>query len=71
MRLTAAGIAAGLASAWILAPLSADLLYRVSPRDGRAFGAAAAVLAVTALAACLVPALRATRITPADVLREN
>jgi putative ABC transport system permease protein len=42
----------------------------VSPRDPLAFGAAFAVMTLAALAACFLPALRATRTDPARALRE-
>jgi len=47
-----------------------NLLYHVSPHDPLAFGSALAVLTVTALAACLLPAWRAARTDPARVLRD-
>jgi ABC-type lipoprotein release transport system permease subunit len=47
----------------------AGVLFEIGPRDATAFTAAAAVLAVVALIACLVPALRATRIDPVAALR--
>jgi len=47
----------------------ASLLFQMSPRDPGAFAAAAAVLALTAAAACLIPAHRATRVNPVQALR--
>ena len=68
--LTAAGLALGLAAAaagswWLRAQL-----VGVAPWDPVALTAAVAVLILTALLACAVPAGRALRIDPADVLRE-
>jgi ABC-type antimicrobial peptide transport system permease subunit len=48
-----------------------DLLYKVSPRDPIAFGLALLVVAIVSLAACFLPAWRATRIDPVRALREQ
>jgi putative ABC transport system permease protein len=69
LRLTAIGLVAGLAAAFWATRLMAGVLFEIGPRDATAFTAAAAVLAVVALIACLVPALRATRIDPVAALR--
>ncbi len=68
--LTAAGLVVGGIAAFGLARYGAALLYHVSPSDPRAFGAAAGALALTALAACGLPAWRATRIDPIQALRD-
>jgi macrolide transport system ATP-binding/permease protein len=70
LRLTAAGVLCGGTAALVLTRLFGKLLYNVSPRDPLAFGSALAVMTITALAACLLPAWRATRTDPARVLRE-
>jgi putative ABC transport system permease protein len=43
----------------------------VTPRDALSFVAAAIALTVTALAACYIPARRATRIDPMTALRSE
>jgi putative ABC transport system permease protein len=68
--LTAAGLAVGLAGASMLTRLVASFLYGVAPTDPLVFGAVALVLLVTAAAASLLPALRASRVDPALTLRE-
>lgn len=67
--LTAGGIATGFAAALALTRLMGDLLYKVSPRDPRAFMAAFAVMTVAAAVACWMPARRATRTDPVRSLR--
>lgn len=67
--LIGAGIALGLALALGLTKFMGKLLYHISPRDPLTFCAALLVLATVAFLACLIPALRATRIDPARALR--
>jgi ABC-type antimicrobial peptide transport system permease subunit len=69
LALTAGGVLLGAAAALALTRLLGNLLYKVSPRDPLAFGSALVVMAVTALAACFLPAWRATRTDPARALR--
>jgi predicted permease len=67
--LSAAGGIAGAAASLALTRLLGDLLYKTSPRDPVAFGAAFAVIALVSLAACFVPAYRASRTDPVRALR--
>jgi putative ABC transport system permease protein len=69
MTPVAIGIAAGLAGAAAIARVMATLLFDVDPFDPVTFGVVAASLAAVALAACYVPARRATRVDPAASLR--
>jgi macrolide transport system ATP-binding/permease protein len=69
-RLTAAGIILGAAAALLLTRLLGDLLYKVSPRDPAAFGLAFIVMMIASLAACFLPAWRATRTDPISALRD-
>ena len=69
LLLTMTGIAIGIALALLLTRLLGNLLYQVSPRDPLAFAAAFAVMTIASLAACILPAWRATRTEPARVLR--
>src|SRR5437870_756649 len=68
--LTAGGVLLGAAVALALTRLLGNLLYKVSPRDPLAFGSALAVMTIASLAACFLPAWRATRTDPARVLRD-
>jgi predicted permease len=70
LGLTAGGVALGAAVALGLTRLLGNLLYKVSPRDPLAFGSALAVMTIASLAACFLPAWRATRTDPARALRE-
>ena len=70
LALIAIGVLLGAVAALGLTRLMGNLLYKVSPRDPLAFGAAFAVMTIAALAACFLPALRATRTDPARALRE-
>ena len=69
--LTAVGLAAGAAGSWAATRAMASVLYGVAPTDGATFGAVLTLLACVALAACVVPALRASRVDPMVVLRES
>src|SRR5204862_3489412 len=69
LRLTLVGIVLGLAGAWLTSSLLGDLVVGVGTTDARVFAATAAFLATVALAACVVPALRATRVDPNQALR--
>jgi putative ABC transport system permease protein len=64
-----AGLVAGCIIALFATRVIASLLYGVTPRDALAFAGAALVLTATALAACYIPARRATRIDPMVALR--
>ena len=64
-----AGLAAGAASAIAFGRYLESLLFHVSPRDPLAFAVSGAVLLIVSVAACLVPARRATRVSPIDALR--
>jgi len=71
LKASAAGLATGLALAWLLAPFVAGLLYGVPARDGRVFVVVAAVLAAAAMLASAIPGLRAGRVDPSVALRES
>jgi putative ABC transport system permease protein len=65
------GLALGLVGALGLSRLLRAVLYDVSPTDPLALAAAAGVLGGVAAIACLIPAVRATRVNPVDALRSE
>jgi macrolide transport system ATP-binding/permease protein len=70
LALTAAGILGGTAVALASTRLLGYLLYNVSPRDPLSFGSAFLVITLASLAACFLPAWRATRTDPLQALRD-
>jgi ABC-type antimicrobial peptide transport system permease subunit len=71
LRLTALGIAIGLAAAAVSTRVLAHLLYGVTPADPVTYVAIAAIVVAIALAASYVPAGRAMRIAPTEALRTD
>jgi predicted permease len=63
------GVAAGLVGALALTKLISGMLFGVGPRDPITIAAVTVVLILVALAACLIPALRATSVDPLEALR--
>ncbi|HEX4565256.1 MAG TPA: FtsX-like permease family protein, partial [Vicinamibacterales bacterium] len=64
------GVAAGLVSTFFAGRLLRSLLFGVSSTDLRTMVGVPAVLMLVALVACLIPARRAARLDPAEILRE-
>ena len=70
LGLTAGGIVLGGVIALASTHLLKSLLYKVDPRNPAALGSAFLVMVLAALAACFVPAWRATRVDPVRALRD-
>jgi len=68
-KLAIIGVAAGSAGALALTRLMNDLLFQVTPTDPATFAAVALLLVLVALAACYIPARRATCVDPVVALR--
>ncbi len=65
------GLAAGLIGSVGLGRLASQLLFEVPPTDPITLGGTALLLLATGLVASLVPAMRAMRVDPSKVLRQE
>jgi putative ABC transport system permease protein len=70
-RLALIGVAIGVGGAILLTRLIRTLLYEVTPTDAQVFVGVSVGLAVVALVASYVPALRATRVDPVVAMRPD
>jgi predicted permease len=71
LRRVAVGIVAGIAGAEALAQVLRSQLYGVIPSDPVVIGGSVVLLLAATTAACLIPAWRATQLSPCDALREG
>jgi predicted permease len=71
MTLGAIGLGIGFLGAWGVGRLMTGLVYGTGSFDLPAFSAVAAVLMLSALLACYVPARRATQVDPMAALRQD
>jgi predicted permease len=69
--LTMLGVMVGTIAGLLAARSLSAVLFGVPPSDPWSLAAAAVILGLTAMAACLIPAQRASRIDPARTLTEN
>ena len=69
LRIAAAGLAIGVFGALALTHVLSGLLFGVSARDPLTFVVVPGALLVVALAACLIPALRAMQVEPVIALK--
>ena len=69
LRLIAVGGVVGIAVSLAVTQLLKSLLFGIGPRDPAALLTAIAALALTAMAATLIPARRAMRVEPVEALR--
>ncbi|MDQ3995621.1 MAG: ABC transporter permease, partial [Gemmatimonadota bacterium] len=65
----AIGTVSGLVAAWALTRVLATLLYGVEPRDAATFAIVPLLMLPPAVLAILLPAFRATRVSPSEVMR--
>jgi putative ABC transport system permease protein len=71
IRLSALGLGIGLAGAFALRRVLANLVFGVSPSDPAVYAGVSALMFAVALAACYLPARRASRVDPLAALRWN
>jgi putative ABC transport system permease protein len=69
LRLAVIGVGLGFAASFLLTRLMSGLLFGVKPTDPETFVLVTGALLVVALAACWIPARRATRVDPVIALR--
>jgi putative ABC transport system permease protein len=70
-RLALAGVVVGIAGALYLARFMAPLLYGVETRDPVTFAMVPVLLIGVTLVASWIPAVRATRVNPIEMLRHQ
>jgi len=71
MRAIIIGLPLGLFLAWILSRMLSGFIFQLNPNDQLVWICSCALLIGIVTAAALIPALRAIRINPADVLRKG
>lgn len=71
LRRVGIGVAVGLAGAMALSQVLRSQLYGVLPSDPSVIAAATTLLLAVTTVACILPAWRATRLSPCDALREG
>jgi ABC-type antimicrobial peptide transport system permease subunit len=69
LKLVAIGLVAGALSSFWVARALTSLLYQTAAHDAATFAVVPVVLAVISLAACALPAFRASRVEPISSLR--
>jgi putative ABC transport system permease protein len=69
--MTAVGMGCGIVGAFLFTRLMTHVLYQVRATDPVTYVGVTVMLGAVALAACYIPAKRATRIDPAETLRHE
>jgi predicted permease len=71
LRLLATGTILGMIGAWLTGRAMRTLLFQVPPLHVATFAAAAGIVGVVSLVACLLPSYRAARISPMEALADQ
>jgi ABC-type lipoprotein release transport system permease subunit len=71
IRLVAFGVVVGMALALVVSSAVESMLFATAARDALTFVTVPAILALVGVIACWIPAHRATRVDPAQALREE
>jgi len=71
LRVAALGLVVGLAGAVAVTRLASTLLFGVRPTDPLTFASVSVFILLVSLLACMIPALRATRVDPLVALRQD
>jgi len=71
LRIAGIGLVIGVSGAWVMTGVLESFLFNVNARDPVSFLVGPLLLTLVAVAACWIPARRATRVDPAIVLRED
>ena len=71
LKVAAIGLVIGIAGAWSLTGIMESVLFDIGARDPVSFLLGPIALTLVAVAACWIPARRATRVDPVTVLREE
>jgi len=71
VTLSIVGVIVGLGGAAVVTRLASTLLFGITPTDPLTYIAVSTVMLLVAVAACLVPARRATRVDPLVALRAD
>jgi ABC-type antimicrobial peptide transport system permease subunit len=71
LKVAAIGLLVGIGGAWGLTGIMESMLFDIGARDPLSFLLGPVVLTLVAIAACWIPARRATRVDPVTVLRQE
>ena len=69
--LVVSGLVVGVALSLATSQMLASLLHEIAPIEARTYAVVALILGLAGILAVLVPALRASRVDPATVLRSS